>query len=122
MPVAFAGTAGPGLLPGARVALSRLLDHPSRRGPGPGQRGAGPRASGSPCGLVAASRPFRSTRLPLPEHRTFAEGEWRAAMLGALQGLDVRWVNHPFAADAAAPRPWQLSLARQAGLQIREPW
>lgn len=50
--------------------------------------------------------------------RRFAEREWRDATLGLWRGLDAAWVNEPVAADLAAVKPWQLTVAREFGLAI----
>lgn len=63
-------------------------------------------------------RPFSPSSLPSAEHRAFAALQWGNALVGALLGVDPFWLNHPFAADAAALKPRQLALAREVGLPI----
>ncbi len=98
-----------------RASLS--LRFPTGRSPGSRMLGE------VPLGDVRAvwwrrPRPFSPGGLPSPGHRTFAELQWRGATLGALVALDALWLNHPFAADAAALKTWQLALAQELGLPI----
>jgi glutathione synthase/RimK-type ligase-like ATP-grasp enzyme len=51
--------------------------------------------------------------------RTFVRHEWSAAINGMAMSHDVRWVNHPFAQNAAS-KPLQLHWAQKVGLPIPE--
>ncbi len=63
-------------------------------------------------------RPVAVEGIPDPRLRRFAEREWRDATLGLWRSLDAAWVNDPVAADVAAVKPWQLTVARELGLAI----
>jgi glutathione synthase/RimK-type ligase-like ATP-grasp enzyme len=63
-------------------------------------------------------RPFSPHGVVSPEHRRFAEREWRDATLGLWRALRIPWVNDPVAADVAALKTWQLALAQDVGLPI----
>lgn len=63
-------------------------------------------------------RPFAPDGVVSPEHRRFAEREWRDATLGLWRALRITWVNDPVAADVAALKTWQLALAQDIGLPI----
>jgi MvdD pre-ATP grasp domain len=52
------------------------------------------------------------------KRRIFAWRESREAFAGMWQSLDVRWVNHPLREEAAAHKPWQLTLAEGIGLRV----
>lgn len=63
-------------------------------------------------------RPIAVPSIAAPDHRRFAEREWRDATLGLWRVLPTRWVNDPVATDLAAVKPWQLSVAQEMGLPI----
>ncbi|MGH9429268.1 MAG: ATP-grasp ribosomal peptide maturase, partial [Terriglobia bacterium] len=48
----------------------------------------------------------------------FCLQENRAALLGGIMGLPVRWMNHPAAVWQSEFKPFQLSLAGEVGLSI----
>lgn len=51
-------------------------------------------------------------------HRPWSEGQMRYGFWGALESLDVAWINRPGAVAAAEYKPRQLALARTVGLAI----
>jgi glutathione synthase/RimK-type ligase-like ATP-grasp enzyme len=55
-----------------------------------------------------------------PAHRHFAQSEAATAFQGMYQASSALWINHVVRDAAAAHKPWQLQLAREAGLSIPE--
>jgi glutathione synthase/RimK-type ligase-like ATP-grasp enzyme len=53
-----------------------------------------------------------------PAHRTFAYNESHNAFAGLWQVVDAFWVNHPSHDEVAALKGYQLSIAREVGLEI----
>lgn len=52
------------------------------------------------------------------EDRSFALAETHAAVAGLWALLDACWINDPDRNDKAGRKPWQLDVAREAGLTI----
>jgi glutathione synthase/RimK-type ligase-like ATP-grasp enzyme len=65
-----------------------------------------------PFGLPAA--------LSEPAHRQFAASEASTAFQGTWLSTEALWINDPVRDAAAAHKPWQLKLAKQAGLTLPE--
>jgi len=55
-----------------------------------------------------------------PAHRQFAASEAATAFHGAWQSSEALWINDPVRDAAAVHKPWQLKLAKQAGLSLPE--
>lgn len=55
-----------------------------------------------------------------PTHRTFAYGEWDAALGGLWLLLDAEWINEPGLDQRASRKPYQLQVAREVGLETPE--
>jgi glutathione synthase/RimK-type ligase-like ATP-grasp enzyme len=55
-----------------------------------------------------------------PAMRGFAMSETSTAFAGMWQSTDCLWVNDIVRDSAAAHKPWQLTLAREAGLRVPE--
>jgi glutathione synthase/RimK-type ligase-like ATP-grasp enzyme len=55
-----------------------------------------------------------------PAHRHFAQSEAGTAFQGMYQASSCLWINNVVRDAAAAHKPWQLKLAREAGLSIPE--
>ncbi len=49
--------------------------------------------------------------------RRFAAAQSRAGLLGVLASLNCLWINHPGRNGDANYKPWQLTVAEQAGLR-----
>lgn len=60
--------------------------------------------------------PSVSTAIPEP-HRTWAEDQALAGLLGVLYALPVRWVNRPDVDGIASHKPGQLPIASALGLR-----
>ena len=53
-------------------------------------------------------------------HRQFAVSEAATAFQGTWQSTEALWINDPVRDAAAAHKPWQLKLAKEAGLSLPE--
>lgn len=60
------------------------------------------------------------TEIKDPAHRHFAQSEASTAFQGMYQSSAALWINDVVRDAAAAHKPWQLKLAREAGLTIPE--
>lgn len=83
--------------------------------------GAGPPIDLAACRAVWWRRPqpfVIDEAITDPDHRHFAYAECHDAIAGLWSALDVSWVDEPTRVEAAAKKPFQLRVAREAGLRI----
>lgn len=75
---------------------------------------ASSRETSGPCGSAVPATPGAAAT----EQREWIALETERAVYGALRATGAPWMNHPDAVARSRYKPWQLRVAREAGLLI----